>query len=150
MQSLKKIELSEGGQAEGAQDGGAGDRLHLTHKRLDRWIRLQQFVYGLPDDYSYAVVTSSPGYGRKCESHALVKVGWMSWYGYGRANERQHSLAVALLETSEALSANSSTVYLHQAGRWLKQLRDLVLRKRPRPIKARESGRRDEPALLAG
>ena len=96
---------------------------HLTHRRMERWIRLQQFVYGLPSDYSYAVCvrqaqTEDEKDGRH-ESRALVKVGWMSWYGFGRGADPQHSLAVALLETSEALSANGTSVFLHRVKRWI-------------------------------
>lgn len=88
------------------------DRRNQTHKRMDRWIRLQQFVYGLPDDYSYAIcVKESAG---SFESYSLVKVGWMNWFGRGFGSDRQHSLAVALLSTTEALSANSTATLLHK------------------------------------
>jgi hypothetical protein len=88
------------------------DRRNQTHKRMDRWIRLQQFVYGLPEDYSYAIcVKENSG---SFESHSLVRVGWMNWYGRGFGVDRQHSLAVALLETTEALSANSTAALMHK------------------------------------
>jgi hypothetical protein len=88
------------------------DKKHQSHRRMERWIRLQQFVYGLSDDYSYAICVKEGG-GRY-ESHALVRVGWMNWFGRGAAGERQHSLASALLATSEAISSNPSAVVLHR------------------------------------
>jgi hypothetical protein len=91
------------------------DRRNQTHKRMDRWIRLQQFVYGLPEDYSYAICVRENG--GSFESHSLVRVGWMSWYGRGIGADRQHSLAVALLGTTEALSANSTAALVHRIGR---------------------------------
>lgn len=99
----------------------AHEKRNLIHRRMERWIRLQEFVYGLPDDYSYAVCIREVGSG-VCESRALVKVGWMSWFGQGKGSDRQHSLAVALLETSEALSSNSTTVFFHGIRRWFRNL----------------------------
>lgn len=93
------------------------ERKHFTHKRLERWIRLQQFVYGLPDDYAYAVhMTEKDG---QAESRALVTVGWMTWFGHGKGSDRQHSLALALLEASEALSSNGTRVFFHGLSRWI-------------------------------
>ena len=66
-------------------------RRHFTHKKLERWIRLQQFVYGLPEEYSYAVCVTEQG-----------------------GNSESHALVLALLEAGEALSANSSRVILHK------------------------------------
>jgi hypothetical protein len=101
------------------------EKRHQTHKRLERWIRLQQFVYGLPDDYSYAVCTTERE--GKFESRALVSVGWMTWFGHGMGPDRQHSLSVALLEASEAFSANGTKVFFHGVGRlvmdWLEAIR---------------------------
>ena len=93
------------------------ERRSFTHKRLERWIRLQQFVYGLPDDYAYAV--RSLERGGVAESHALVTVGWMTWFGSAKGTDRQHSLALALLEASEALSANGTRAFLHEVSRWV-------------------------------
>jgi hypothetical protein len=31
---------------------GCSDNRQLLCRRMERWLRLQQFVYGLPDDYS--------------------------------------------------------------------------------------------------
>lgn len=91
------------------------DRRNQTHKRMDRWIRLQQFVYGLPDDYSYAICVREDN--GLFESHSLVRVGWMNWFGRGAGADRQHSLAVALLGTTEALSANPTAAIVHKIGR---------------------------------
>ena len=93
------------------------ERKHFTHKRLERWIRLQQFVYGLSDDYSYAVCTSEKD--GVAESRALVTVGWMTWFGHGKGADRQHALALALLEASEALSSNGTRVFFHGISRWI-------------------------------
>ncbi|HEY8280530.1 MAG TPA: hypothetical protein VIH99_12950 [Bdellovibrionota bacterium] len=124
------------------------ERRHLTHKRMERWIRLQQFVYGLPEEYAYAVRISTRN-GRT-ESSALVTVGWMSWFGRGLGSDRQHSLGLALLNASEALSANGTRLFLHNVARWLLSCLNVF---RPR----REASRRSElPAeidhtdLLAG
>jgi hypothetical protein len=133
------------GQPEGARQGSASaetvERRHFTHKRLERWIRLQQFVYGLPDDYSYAVCTTERD-GR-AESRALVTVGWMTWFGHGKGADRQHALALALLEASEALSSNSTRVFFHGLSRWfLRRLRPA----KPVPARSTEA----EPERLAG
>lgn len=109
--------LPEGGREPTAMPAIGIERRHFTHKRLERWIRLQQFVYGLPDDYSYAVCTSERN--GQAESRALVTVGWMTWFGQGRGADRQHSLALALLEASEALSSNGTRVFLHGFTRWV-------------------------------
>lgn len=122
------------------------DRRNQTHKRMDRWIRLQQFVYGLPDEYSYAIcVRESDG---AFESHSLVKVGWMSWFGRGAGADRQHSLAVALLDTTEALSANSTAALMHRVVRIGRFLR--FGRKSKATIKPALSGERLAGELLAG
>jgi hypothetical protein len=103
-----------------AEDAPTFEKRHFTHKRMERWIRLQQFVFGLPDDYAYAICTTAQKNG-KFHTRTLVKVGWMSWYGDGRGADRQHSLAVSLLDTQEALSANSSTVFWHTLSKWVSQ-----------------------------
>ncbi len=97
------------------------EKRNLVHRRMERWIRLQQFVYGLPDDYSYAVCIRECGEG-VCESRTLVKVGWMTWFGQGKGTDRQHSLALALLETSEALSSNGTRVFFHGLKSWFRGL----------------------------
>jgi hypothetical protein len=97
------------------------DRRNQTHKRMDRWIRLQQFVYGLPDDYSYAICMKESK--NVFETHSLVRVGWMNWYGRGLGADRQHGLAVALLGTSEALSANSTATLMHKIARLFRFVR---------------------------
>ncbi len=100
------------------------EKRHLTHKRMERWIRLQQFVYGLPDDFSYAgCTTEKNGY---FESRALVNVGWMSWFGKGKGSDRQHSLAVALLDSTEAISANGTKVFFHGINRWFGHWLDAI------------------------
>jgi hypothetical protein len=43
----------------------------------------------------------------------LVKSGWMTWYGRGRAVDGQQALALALQETGEALSASVYRIMLH-------------------------------------
>ncbi|RYZ99555.1 MAG: hypothetical protein EOP11_19310 [Proteobacteria bacterium] len=103
-----------------AESAPQAERRHFTHKRMERWIRLQQFVFGLPDDYSYAICTSAKGDGQ-FQSRTLVKIGWMSWYGDGVGGDRQHSLSVSLLDAAEALSANSSTVFWHSVSKWMKR-----------------------------
>jgi hypothetical protein len=103
-----------------SEDAPVFEKRHFTHKRMERWIRLQQFVFGLPDDYSYAICTTADKNG-EFRSRTLVKVGWMSWYGDGRGSDRQHSLAVSLLDTEEALSSNSSTVFWHTLSKWVSQ-----------------------------
>lgn len=110
------------------------DRRNQTHKRMDRWIRLQQFVYGLPDEYSYAICVKESG--GSFESHSLVKVGWMNWFGRGTGVDRQHSLAVALLGTTEALSANSTATLVHKVykiGRLFRFARKGKAANRPLP-----------------
>ncbi len=82
-----------------------------VHKRMERWLRLQQFVYGLSADYSYAVRMTNQSGGN--ESHVLVKLGWINWYGKGCGANALQALGVALLETVEAVSANSTAVFLH-------------------------------------
>ena len=121
-----------------AEDAPIFEKRHFTHKRMERWIRLQQFVFGLPDDYTYAICTTA-GKDGKFRSRTLVKVGWMSWYGDGRGSDRQHSLAVSLLDTVEALSANSSTVFWHTLGKWVSQGFGRLRHK---------EARRDTPALV--
>ena len=96
------------------------ERRHFTHKRMERWIRLQQFVFGLPDDYSYAICTTAKKDGR-FRSRSLVRVGWMTWFGDGHGADRQHSLAVSLLDTAEARSSNSSAVFWHSIRKWVMQ-----------------------------
>ena len=118
------------------KNSGASER-HLTHRRLERWIRLQQFVYGLPDDYSYAVFLSQGnGSSKGC---ALVSVGWMSWFGQGKGADPQHALAVALLESSEALSANARASFFHRMRRRFLQL----LRSFKRSDRKKEQKRED-------
>lgn len=107
---------SEGNESLPKQKASFCDKRNLTHKRLERWIRLQQFVYGLPDDYSYAIRTSEVN--GKSVSRTLVRVGWMTWYGEGRGADRQHSLAISLLDTTEAISGNSTRVFFHNIKKW--------------------------------
>jgi hypothetical protein len=118
------------------------DRRNQTHKRMDRWIRLQQFVYGLPDDYSYAICMKEGG--DSFEAHSLVRVGWMSWYGRGQGADRQHGLAVALLGTSEALSANSTATLMHKLGRLFR------FGRRNRAVAVVRTGHQPAGELLAG
>lgn len=92
------------------------ERRHFIHKRLERWIRLQQFVYGLPEEYAYAVRSSREG--DRTVSRALVNVGWMTWFGVGRGTDRQHALALALLGANDAWSANGTRVFFHELSRW--------------------------------
>ena len=91
------------------------DKRHLLHKRMERWLRLQQFVYGLPDDYAYAMrLTDTRG---ETQCRTLVRMGWLTWYGAARGGDRQHALALALLETSEALCANAYQAFFHSVKR---------------------------------
>jgi hypothetical protein len=121
------------------------DRPNTIHKRMERWIRLQQFVFGLPDDYAYAVCLSG-GPGGRQKSFSLVRVGYMSWFGTGAGADRQHSLAVALLNTEEAISANSTSVFLHRMGKifgWRKKYH-------PRPLAPQSGEEIRERSLMAG
>ncbi|MGE3262417.1 MAG: hypothetical protein AB7K68_11610 [Bacteriovoracia bacterium] len=93
------------------------DKKHLLYRRMERWVRLQQFVYGLPDDFSYSVHATENSGVVTCRT--LVRVGWMSWYGVGKAADRQQALSVALLETSEAISANAYKVFFYSLSKWL-------------------------------
>ncbi|MGZ3650298.1 MAG: hypothetical protein ACXVB9_17895 [Bdellovibrionota bacterium] len=111
---------------------------------MERWIRLQQFVYGLPDDYSYAVCTTERSDGR-AESCALVTVGWMTWFGRGKGSDRQHSLALALLETSEALSSNSTRVFWQSVKLWFRRQLRLI-----KALPARAEPEEDIEQRLAG
>lgn len=110
MQRMMAAQLKNG--TETVVRAPLADKKHLTHKRMERWIRLQQFVYGLPADYSYAVCVKETPSGHECRT--FVKVGWMAWFGRGEGSDRQHSIAVALLNTAEAVSLNSSAVFLHR------------------------------------
>jgi len=132
-------------------DAPSFERRHFTHKRMERWIRLQQFVFGLPDDYSYAICTTTEKNG-KFRSRSLVKVGWMSWYGDGRGSDRQQSLAVSLLDTVEAISANSSTVFWHSVSKWMNQSFRRLRRRAPAPgvANAAETAEEKQLELMAG
>jgi hypothetical protein len=123
------------------------DRRSQTHKRMDRWIRLQQFVYGLPDDYSYAICLKENG--SSFESHTLVRVGWMNWYGSGAGVDRQHSLAVALLGTTEALSANPTATLMHTVVNRFSRLFRFGRKARKHSIRSGEEGQM-AGELLAG
>lgn len=97
------------------------DKKHVLYRRMERWLRLQQFVYGLPaDDYAYAIHASDRAGLSTCRS--LVRVGWFTWYGVGHAMDRHQALASALLETSEAVSANPYRVFLFSATRWAQRV----------------------------
>ena len=98
---------------------GPYGRRHFTHKRMERWIRLQQFVYGLPEDYAYAVCSTMPSARGPAEARALVTVGWMTWFGSGKGSDPQHALALALLNADGALSTNGPRAFLHRLRAWL-------------------------------
>lgn len=93
------------------------DKKHLLYRRMERWVRLQQFVYGLPDDFSYSVHATEKGGVFTCRT--LVRAGWMSWYGVGKATDRQQALSLALLQASEAISANAYKVFFYSLSKWL-------------------------------
>jgi hypothetical protein len=95
------------------------DRRHYAHKRVERWIRLQQFVYGLPDDYAYAVCIRERA-GR-AESATLVSVGWLTWFGRAKGADRQHALALALLEMREAITSSSGRIFWQTVRTWLRR-----------------------------
>jgi hypothetical protein len=95
------------------------ERRHYAHKRVERWIRLQQFVYGLPDDYAYAVCLRERN-GRS-ESAALVSVGWLTWFGRAKGADRQHALALTLLEMSEAITSSSGRIFWQTIKTWLRR-----------------------------
>jgi hypothetical protein len=137
-------------QAERERRVPLADKKHQNHKRMERWIRLQQFVYGLSDDYSYAIcVKESAGF---YESHALVRVGWMNWFGRGAAGERQHSLASALLAASEAISSNPSAIVLHKIQCHLNRLGRLfgLGKEKSKRFSGEQKGERVPSQLLAG
>lgn len=138
-------------QAQESMEAPLFERRHFTHKRMERWIRLQQFVFGLPDDYSYAICTTATPDG-KFRSRTLVKVGWMTWFGDGRGTDRQHSLAVSLLDTTEALSSNSSAVFWHTLSKWVSQGLGRIRRgkRKPAPVLAHDSREEKELELMAG
>lgn len=110
---------SESESAEGMDAGREGasihalfhDKRHLLHKRMERWIRLQQFVYGLPEDYSYAIRVTDDLSGAHCTT--FVRMGWMTWFGRARGTDRQHALALSLMETSEAICNSPQKMFLH-------------------------------------
>jgi hypothetical protein len=104
------------------------DKRHLLHKRMERWIRLQQFVYGLPDDYSYAIRATD--HNGESECRALIRVGWMSWYASARGSDRQHALALSLLETSEAICRSPYKVFMHLLRRSFRRARQAFQRSR--------------------
>jgi hypothetical protein len=148
MQKMKSLRMSEPATEE-CREATLLERRHFTHKRMDRWIRLQQFVFGLPDDYSYAICTTAQPDG-SFRSRSMVKVGWMTWYGDGRGNDRQHALAVALLGSAEALSSNSTLVFWHSVA---KRMRSAFRRLRRKELPAKAApGHRDanDVELLAG
>lgn len=95
------------------------DKKHLLYRRMERWVRLQQFVYGLPGEFSYSVHSTEEGGVATCRT--LVNVGWMSWYGVGRAPDPQQALALALLETSDAITASAHKVFFYSVAKWLKR-----------------------------
>jgi hypothetical protein len=138
-------------QSEGGTDSfrvPLADRRNFVHKRMERWVRLQQFVYGLPDDYSYAVCVSKSQDGR-FHSLSLVKVGWMCWFGTGSGADKQHSLSISLLNTTEALSANTTSVFFHKLNRILVFGLGFFRKKsKDRPIDALV--KQEERELLAG
>jgi hypothetical protein len=121
------------------------DRRNAIHKRMERWIRLQQFVFGLPDDYSYAVFLSGSPDGHQ-KSFSLVRVGCMNWYGAGSGADRQHALAVALLNTEEAISANSTNVFFYHLGKILGWRKKYA----PRPLAPQSGEEIRERSLMAG
>lgn len=94
----------------------AFERRHVTHKRMERWIRLQQFVYGLPEDYAYAICLRE--HGGRVHGHVLIRVGWLTWFGFGKGADRQHALALALLDTQEAWTSNGSRLVLFKVRAW--------------------------------
>lgn len=124
------------------------DRRHFVHKQMERWIRLQQFVFGLPEDYSYAVCVRENFSGQQ-ESSALVRVGSMSWFGHGAGADRQHALAVTLLNTVEAITANSTSVFFHKFTKVLGLNKRDSRRKRDSKNGTREAAT-DGRELLAG
>ena len=98
------------------------ERRHYAHRRVERWVRLQQFVYGLPDDYAYAVCLRERD-GRS-ESATLVSVGWLTWFGRARGADRQHALALALLEMREAYTSSGGRIFWQTVKSWfLRRLR---------------------------
>jgi len=121
------------------------DKRNAIHKRMERWIRLQQFVFGLPDDYSYAVCLTENHAGTQ-QSFGLVKVGYMNWFGTGAGADRQHALAVALLNTVEAISSNSTSVFFHRVGK----IFGWKTKRVARPMAPVEGGEIRERSLMAG
>lgn len=136
MQTGKVIQLERARrEAPRPETFGCSDSRQLLCRRMERWLRLQQFVYGLPDDFSYSVRTRE-GNGQ-VDCHTLVKSGWMTWYGHGRAVDSQQALALALQETGAALSANFYRLMFHS---FLARARSLWARVRRREVKVVEAG----------
>lgn len=133
-------------EAKPAKRSALADGRNPVHKRLDRWIRLQQFVFGLPEDYSYAVRIGNFAEGR-AESRVVVSVGWMTWFGQGRGSDRQHAIAVALLHTMEALSANGTAVFFHRLSKFFGFWRGKAARL---PESSPSAGAGMEERLMAG
>lgn len=126
------------------------DKRNFVHKRMDRWIRLQQFVFGLPEDYSYAICATENLDGTH-EARTLIRVGWMSWYGQGVGADRQHALAVALLNTTEALSTNSTNVFWYRVNRIISSsFRIFKYRERALPQGTAAPDSHDSRELMAG
>jgi hypothetical protein len=121
------------------------DKKNLLYHRMERWVHLQQFVYGLGDDFSYSVYASENG--GICTCRTLVRIGDMSWFGEGSAADRQQALAQALIATSEAISANSYRVFCFSVSKWLTDFWP-GLRKRPEQT-VEEAAIRDEQLLVS-
>lgn len=143
MQTGKVIQL-ERSRRQATETYGYSDPRQLLCKRMERWLRLQQFVYGLPDDFSYSVRTRERNGVVDC--YTLVKAGWMTWYGHGRAVDGQQALALALKETGAALSAGFYRILFH---RFTLRMRSLWAQLRGRGTRVAEAGA-ESAELLAG
>ncbi|MGZ3694038.1 MAG: hypothetical protein ACXWQO_07545 [Bdellovibrionota bacterium] len=121
------------------------DEKQMLFRRMERWVRLQQFVYGLSDDFCYSVFASKDSGISTCRT--LVRVGEMSWYGEGRAADQEQALSLALVATSEAISASSYKVFMYSLTKWLRSFWGLFRRK---PAVQLEEAEVPEESLLAG
>ena len=93
----------------------------ILRARVERWIRLQQFLHELDSDYSYAMRFFERD--QRWDSCTLISSGGLTWFGRARAKDRQKGLASALMEAGEALSSNCLNVFFFKLKNRLLRLR---------------------------
>jgi hypothetical protein len=92
----------------------------LQPKRLEHWVKLLAFTHDLPDDYSYAVHIKERRLGVFCR--ALVRVGDRFWFGSGRGENRNESLAAALRVGLRPLRQGGLAGIIRWGGGWARRL----------------------------